>query len=144
MINRDTLTEIIKAVGLEWVYDSSNFVCYWDVNSGSCGEFAYAVLERLPEDSGVEIVSTGTFLEQKGLESYGVKGEFSNHVWLVFNGEHFDLERPSGVKEFIELPYFQREIKYKELSLSDQEFYLFLKEKQDEYPALICDVKEYI
>lgn len=144
MIIKETLTETIKAVGLEWVYNASLFVSYWDVNSGSCGEFAYNVLERLPSKDGVEIVSTKNFLDQKGLERYGNNGEFSNHVWLVFEGEHFDIERPNGVNDFMQLPYFQREIKLKELKLSDFDFYLFIRANEKDYPALICNVNEYL
>lgn len=92
----------------------------------------------MPKDSGVTIVSTGQFLEQKGIESYGEQGEFGNHVWLTWNDECFDAERPEGVKNFIDLPFFQRRIKRKELHIQkDHDFYLLVAANPEKYKKMI-------
>lgn len=137
MISKNELSQLIKKVSEEWLYDPEDFVCYWDVNSGSCGEFALSVKEKLPSDSGVVVTSTGEFLEEKGLEAYGDKGEYSNHVWLMLNGEHFDIERPEGVKHFMDLPYFQREVKIKELGVQERELYRLITANPENYEELI-------
>lgn len=67
MIKKKELTQVIKEVSKEWLYDEQDFVCYWDINSGSCGEFALSVKERFSEDNGLTVVSAGQYLEKKGL-----------------------------------------------------------------------------
>ena len=134
---KELLTQTIKDASKEWVYDVTQFVCYMDINSGSCGEFAYYVKERLPEGTAVSLVCTRHYLEEKGLESYGADGGFSNHVWITLNGEHFDIERPYGVKTFMELPFFQRELRMHELGLGEMELYGLIKENPENYKELI-------
>ena len=34
-----------------------------------------------------------------------------DHVWLYYNGKHYDAETPNGVDDFILLPFFQRILK---------------------------------
>jgi len=29
------------------------------------------------------------------------------HIWIYYNGRHYDAERPYGVNNFMDLPYFQ-------------------------------------
>ena len=134
------LTRVIQETTLEWTFDHLDFVSYMDVNSGSCGEFALAVLNKLPRDSGVKIVSTGSFLENKGLEAYGENGSYSNHVWLMFQEKHYDIERPHGVKDFMELPYFGRENIMKKLNIKDRELYELLVANEEKYADLIAEI----
>lgn len=133
---KELLTKTIIDVSKEWLYDENDFVCYWDVNSGSCGEFALAVLNRLPENSGVVLKTTEDYLDCQGLESYGEQGEYSYHVWLYFNGEHFDIERPYGVNDFLKLPYFQREKFMFNHGINEMELYDLLTDQPDKYKEL--------
>lgn len=135
MIKKNELTEIIKWSASEWIYDT-NFVSYWDINSGSCGEFALYIQEQLPKDSGMEIVTTGSYLKGNGLY-FGEEKTHSNHVWITLNGDHFDIERPEGVSNFMELPFFQREIEMKRIGITDQELYKLIDESPEKYRNLI-------
>lgn len=47
MFSKEILVKTIKQTSKEWLYDPSDFVPYLDINSGSCGEFAEDVFERL-------------------------------------------------------------------------------------------------
>lgn len=140
-MTKEELSQIIANVSLEWLYNKQDFVCYWDINSGSCGDFAFAVKKYLPGDSEVTLTTTGDFLEEKGIESYGENGDFSNHVWLTFDGYHFDIERQDGVSNFMDLPYFQREIKKNEMSIDDHKLYFLINENPTEYKNFIADSK---
>jgi hypothetical protein len=129
---KSDLTVAIQNATKEWVYNVADPICYIDINSGSCGEFAHYVVSMLPKNSGVVLASTKTFMEEVGLEHYQSTNnelseiKFSNHAWLIFDGSHFDIERPEGTDQPINLPYFQREIEMYISGMSEAEFINFI------------------
>jgi len=54
---------------------------------------------------------------KNGLDRYGyppiplkdIKEEF-NHVWIYYNGKHYDAEEPYGVNNWTELPMIKRQL----------------------------------
>lgn len=60
-------------------------------------------------------------------------------MWLLLNGKHFDIERPEGVKDFMELPFFQREKKIKESGIKEEDLYQLLIENPQKHKDLIYD-----
>lgn len=61
------------------------------INEGNCGELAIAVFKDVDIDD-LRILKVGHF----------------DHLWLEFNGMHFDAEAPSGVDDPFKLPFFER------------------------------------
>jgi len=37
---------------------------------------------------------------------------FSHHQWIYYNGKHYDVECPTGVENFFDLPFMKEEIDY--------------------------------
>lgn len=60
-----------------------------DINSGSCASVAERVFNEV---SGVHVWEAGP----------------GDHVWIEYNGKHYDAEVPTGVDEPLDLPFFQR------------------------------------
>lgn len=82
------------------VQATNNLHCSpFDINRGSCMHIAEYVHERIPEDFGVQILST------KNLDPKFRK-ILPGHEWIYHNGRHYDAERPYGVNNFIDLPIF--------------------------------------
>ena len=138
MTAEEKLIQAIKETAKEWLYDTKDFTCYMDTNSGSCGDFALRVNEKLKGEEGFEITCTGEVLEKNGIENYGKEG-YSNHVWIKYNDKHYDIERINGVEDWRELPYFKREEKMKQLKIYDQQLYELILQNIEEYKDLICD-----
>ena len=118
------LTKLIQESAKEWLY-ADEPICYIDINSGSCGEFALHVEERLPSDAKVILSSTATYMRETDSIYFQSRNneytdiKFSNHMWITFEGRHFDIERPRGVENFIDLPFFQREIEIQRTGVSE-------------------------
>jgi hypothetical protein len=102
------------------------------VNQGLCEEFTNDVWERAEELAGrtldISVVGTdcledddGDYLDRESLEEaglalpdgmdpenlYDVVGG-RGHVWITFEGRHYDAECPQGVQYFTDLPIFKR------------------------------------
>lgn len=60
-----------------------------DINSGNCFDIADKVTDKL---SYVNVLKIGD----------------NDHVWIEYNGIHYDAEAPSGVESFRDLPIFDR------------------------------------
>lgn len=60
-----------------------------DINSGNCHNLAKRVNNELPFTTYVQIVG-------------------GDHGWIRYNGKHFDAEKPSGVSDPFDLPFFDR------------------------------------
>jgi len=60
-----------------------------DINSGSCASVAERVFEQV-----------------EGVRIY--KGGDKDHVWIEYNGKHYDAEAPTGVDNYKDLPFFKR------------------------------------
>lgn len=77
------------------------------INSGRCQELALAVQKR---ESSAWAVS---WLDIVPWDRYGSTGSqvFGSHTWVVdFRRQHYDAERPAGVDNWWELPFFKRAI----------------------------------
>lgn len=57
------------------------------------------VHERLPENSGIQILTTKK-LDPK------FRKILPGHEWIYYNGRHYDAERPYGVNNLMDLPLF--------------------------------------
>lgn len=64
-----------------------------DINRGLCEEFMMEVLSEI--DGGEERCSE-MYDEAKG-----------GHMWIYYDGKHYDAECPSGVLEWKQLPFFK-------------------------------------
>jgi len=60
-----------------------------EINMGSCANIARAVLKRV---DGVSVLQVGD----------------GDHLWVEYNGVHYDAERPTGVSDYMQLPFFSR------------------------------------
>lgn len=65
-----------------------------DINNGFCLYFAVTAYDRLEETTDVSLLQHGTM--------------GANHVWIEYNGYHFDAEAPRGVKHLENLPFVER------------------------------------
>ena len=57
------------------------------------------VHERIPEDFGVQILSTRKLASK-------FRKILPGHEWIYYNGLHYDAEKPYGVNNFMDLPIF--------------------------------------
>jgi len=60
-----------------------------DINSGNCSSIAERVCENVED---VRVYEAGV----------------GDHVWIVYNGVHYDAEAPTGVDNAFRLPFFER------------------------------------
>lgn len=65
-----------------------------DINTGFCLKFAENVTERLENPENVQLLSMGTLS--------------TNHIWIEFDGLHYDSEAVDGVQDWRELPFWDR------------------------------------
>jgi hypothetical protein len=134
----EILTNLILVVRDEYLANEENLTSYYDINNGSCVEFAEEVLDRMggydEEDRFYEIeldmLRDGTeedpneFLDRDLLETHwehvvpthGLTWDemdeipFGHHRWLVLDNRHYDAECPEGVDNLFELPLFDKYI----------------------------------
>lgn len=65
-----------------------------DINLHFCRYVADTVVERVGEDIDLQILEDGR---------HGFV-----HIWIAHEGRHYDAERPEGVADHRELPFFKR------------------------------------
>lgn len=65
-----------------------------DINLHYCKYVAETVVERLEDDTDVEVVEDG--------------GRGFVHTWIVHDGRHYDAECVEGVPDYRDLPFFRR------------------------------------
>ncbi len=68
-----------------------------DINRGSCEHVAEYVWERV---RGAELLSTSKLNPE-------LRKILPGHVWIYYNGKHYDAEKPYGVNNFMDLPLFK-------------------------------------
>lgn len=120
-------------------FTRENYCTSKEINSGLCEDFAMALIEEMggyknnlfeltsdmfysdfPEDvndwSGIIRTIDGAVWSKDMLSLYGypdrdvIKLHIGHHVWVYYNGLHYDSEAPRGVKTPWNLPFFQRQI----------------------------------
>lgn len=63
------------------------------INGGNCYNIAESVVDEV---GGVRVFKAGDY----------------DHVWISYNNKHYDAERPSGVTDYLDLPFFGRFPRY--------------------------------
>ena len=67
----------------------TNYETLKDINSGCCNRVASTVVDRVDDVRAIKV------------------GDF-DHVWLQYDGVHYDAEIPTGVNDYMEFPFFDR------------------------------------
>jgi hypothetical protein len=84
----------------------------YDINNGLCDNFASDLVEK----TGGAMVGVGHSDLLKKTKIDGGKGiswsepDIPGHVWLFWNGKHYDAEAPLGVKNWKDLPVFKSQV----------------------------------
>jgi hypothetical protein len=88
------MTKIAEIIAF---YISEYGIDPYEINNGSCEEFADDVIDALESDgiTGAEMSGTPTF-------------ELPGHYWVDYNGKSYDAECPDGVDNWRKLPIFQK------------------------------------
>lgn len=76
------------------------------INSGKCESFMRRVLDRFPDAEERSYTMLTPEFPPYTSEEYH---RFGGHVWIYFDGHHYDAENPEGVSDWKELSYFKRE-----------------------------------
>lgn len=69
----------------------------YDINNGKCEDFAFAV-ENLAKEAGIN---------PDEIHWYSSPEEWPGHVWLSYQGRHYDAETPEGVDRPVDLTMFK-------------------------------------
>lgn len=101
MTTKTNITALIRAMVRKWGERP------YDINNGGCEDFAMELIDRLggyvtdaegrPTDNGPYELDTNNFCEW-----------LPNHVWVFYEGKHYDAECPQGVDSWKDLPLFAR------------------------------------
>ena len=109
---------------------------FYEINNGLCESFAVDVLDLLGHPKGILDLQNESFMcgddgDPVGAEQWDARlletqwgvtppaglswddlngCDFGHHVWLSYNGRHYDAECPEGVASPFELPIFARVI----------------------------------
>ena len=96
-----TVAAIIRDMVATW--EDGQPRCPMGINSGECGDFADLLLESLISAGRTEVVAidSGDLVEDGAAADYW-------HVWIYFDGRHYDAEAPDGVEDWEQLPFFAR------------------------------------
>ncbi|MFC1719437.1 hypothetical protein ACFL6S_37655 [Candidatus Poribacteria bacterium] len=70
----------------------------YDINNGNCDEFAQIICDRV---EGAEIRATSIDDDFEGYRWVG-------HIWIEYQGRHYDAEHIEGAENFLDLPIFRR------------------------------------
>mgnify|MGYP006289626547 CR=1 FL=1 len=65
-----------------------------DINNHYCRYVAETVQDRLGDQYDLQILEDG--------------GRGFVHTWIMYDGRHYDAERPEGVDDYHDLPFFER------------------------------------
>jgi len=115
------IEDVIREVTEEFTEKGSCTV--WDINNGQCEDWAMAVIDRmgghneyLTEFDSMNFFNINDY-SYSGDTKYGaipsdlIKSKYDppNHVWIYYDGKHYDAEELSGVKNYFDLPIFKKE-----------------------------------
>lgn len=96
-----------------------------DINSGFCFDIVEQAFDEI-DDDGVRVLNVGD----------------GDHVWLEYNGLHFDAEAPGGVSDWRKLPFFSRIPRHKLLRFARMAAESEGREKPETLEDTISDVTE--
>lgn len=109
-----------------------------NINMGDCDNFAVQVAEYFFDS---EVVDSLFYRDLNGfkLVTYSDYSKFDDelepHTWIFYDGKHYDVEAPNGVKSHYDLPIYNRQFKNKminEIYSSDKDSIInFLNELPD-------------
>jgi len=72
----------------------------YEINDGLCEEFMQEVCRKVPE---AEERCAEMFFD-----TYSTPPKYTGHVWIYYNGKHYDAECPKGVENWKDLPFYKR------------------------------------
>jgi hypothetical protein len=115
----------IKKLREEYLINSKSLNCYADINKGSCWNFATELEEEIQRiyDTDIEFYIDPDEMQKMGewtidlMKQWNIKlpryikwDEIPKkyHVWVYYNGKHYDAECPEGVESFLDLPIYKR------------------------------------
>lgn len=128
-MNRPQISDIVQSVRDKWLKwgDAIN-----NINSGNCDLFAWDVIETAA-DYGIYCEEMDTAYMDN------VPENLSGHVWVYCkdDGKHYDVETPQGVSDWMQLPYFQREIMKNKLRIMQEYQERSMIEDKEEYKDYI-------
>lgn len=139
---KTTITKQINKL-VKW-YETECLISAREINSGECMNFAENIINEFGGESdkifelssdmfycdfkediqgfwnGIIEPKDGGAWSKKMLDLYGYPTTdvhnfyIGHHVWIFYNGKHYDSESPCGVEKWYELNFFKRTIeKYK-------------------------------
>jgi len=71
-----------------------------EINHGYCADFAHAIWEKFGRDYN-KITFTDT------VDAGGEEESIGWHVWIIYQGKHYDAACPDGVKDWKDLPIWK-------------------------------------
>jgi len=138
MDTKNHISRVILEMSQKYITEHSTIESVYDINNGMCMDFATDVVNCLGGESDVLYVLNcenfmigllGNIYENVvwDIEMIGHYWKdvhppnklkwvdlnaisFGYHVWIYFNGMHYDAECPNGVKNFFKLPIYQKRI----------------------------------
>jgi hypothetical protein len=119
-----SIVDAIKELREKMLADN-RFTEYSHINSGLCENFSEELAKAFPGSYTIGVeefqtpdckfdwpllakwgISLPTGMTEEDLDALDIGG----HLWLTFEGRHYDAECPEGVNSFFDLPYFQRQM----------------------------------
>jgi hypothetical protein len=131
----NNLTELIKIVRDKFI--KGKIKSYSDINRGYCVDFIDEIQDKFSDDFETLTTSQFVISDEERkqylistyndkmidyddvtwsknmLDEYGYPPEYimdeepSSHIWIYYNGKHYDAEEPNGVENPWDLPIFQ-------------------------------------
>ena len=131
---RGNIADVILQVRDEFKDDWGGDYC--KINTGGCEDFADTVHAKMGRPSNMIIMDDGIFWQESAatpsdqwdnngsepynmsaLERYGSEldkipegFQMVGHVWIYYNGKHYDAETPYGTSSIWDMPIFKRNL----------------------------------
>jgi hypothetical protein len=96
-----------------------------DINSGCCNRVASIVVKQV---DGVTAMKAGDW----------------DHVWIEYNGRHYDAEVPTGVDQYKDLPFFGRISERQLLDMARMASRAMDKDEPETFEDTVKDVTDQI
>jgi hypothetical protein len=106
-LNRENLSKVIRK--LSQTYTKKESCTIEDINSGLCDDFAVKVLEHFFESDLVQRLFFTPFNGAQIVTNAQINKNLDDHVWIIYDGLHYDAEAPDGVRNYKDLPIYKRQ-----------------------------------